>query len=274
MKMTKKINLPNFNFKNILIGIYIIWYREILIYVRNREKFFTSIFLPLLLTLIFGTGLKNIFPMTNLPYDFSEFFFSGILGASITTLAITSTMSIVWDREFGFLKEILVSPISRSSIALGKILGATTTALIEGLLLLLVAPSLNLHLSFISYLMSAIIIFLISFGMASLGLIIASNIKKTESFNIIIQVLIAPLVFLSGAFFPVNNGPFWILKLSHYNPLTYGINALRWMILSQKIPTNIISNFTTNNLYVSLLICIVFDMIISLIAIYRFKQIR
>jgi len=114
--------------------LYVIWYREVLIYLRNTLKFFTSIFLPLLILIFFGTGLKTMFPVSALHYDFSQFFFPGILCLSVSIMAISSTMSIVWDREFGFLKEILVSPISRPYIALGKILGATTTALIQGTL--------------------------------------------------------------------------------------------------------------------------------------------
>jgi len=132
--------------------LYIIWYREVLIYLRNSLKFFTSIFLPILILIFLGTGLKTIFPTPVLHYDFAQFFFPGILGLSISVMAISSTMSIVWDREFGFLKEILVSPISRSYIALGKILGATTTALLQGSLILLTTPYLGINFSILLFL--------------------------------------------------------------------------------------------------------------------------
>lgn len=257
-----------------LKGIYIIWYREILIYLRNRIKFFSSIFLPLVLLIFFGTGLKNIFPMVTLPYNFADFFFPGILTIGVTTLALSSTMSVVWDREFGFLKEILVAPVSRISIALGKILGATTTALIEGFLLLLAAPYIGIHVSFSIFIFSLMILFLIAFGMAGLGLVFASRVKKTESFTVIIQLLIAPMIFLSGTFFPINNGPWWMIKLSRYNPLTYGVNALRWAMLKQTFSSNIISNITTTNFLSALEICILFDIIITMIAIILFHKIR
>ena len=264
--MIKKPNLNN------LSGIYILWYREILIYLRNHVKFFTSIFLPVLFLIFFGTGLKTVFPLITLPYDFSEFFFPGILALSITTMALSSTMSIVWDREFGFLKEILVSPVPRSYIALGKILGAATTGIIEGALLLLVSPYLGINFSFRLYFICLGIIFLIAYGMASLGICLTARIKRTESFSFILQLIIAPMVFLSGAFFPINNSPLWMVNLSRYNPLTYGINSLRWAILSQTLSPEIISQLTTNNFLTSLGILIVFDILITLLSIQLFRK--
>ncbi|NMB92069.1 MAG: ABC transporter permease [Parcubacteria group bacterium] len=264
--MIKKPNL------NKLSGIFILWYREILMYVRNRIKFFSSIFLPILFLIFFGTGLKTIFPLVTLPYDFAEFFFPGILGLSVTTMALSSTMSIVWDREFGFLKEILVSPVPRSHIALGKILGAATTGLIEGFLLLLAAPYLGINFSLKLFLGGLAIIFLIAYGMASLGICLTARMKRTESFSFILQLIIAPMVFLSGAFFPINNSPAWMVNLSKYNPLTYGINSLRWVVLSQTLKPTIISQLTTNNFITSLGILISFDILITVLAIQLFRK--
>ena len=253
-------------------GIYILWYREILIYLRNSLKFFTSIFLPLLFLVFFGTGLKTIFPLVSLPYDFAEFFFPGILALSVTTMALSSTMSIVWDREFGFLKEILVSPVPRSYIALGKILGAASTALIEGALLLLATPYLGINFSLKIFFEGLAIIFLIAYGMAALGIFLTARIKRTESFTFILQLIIAPMVFLSGAFFPINNSPHWMVNLSKYNPLTYGINSLRWVILSHTLPASTISQLTTNGFIPSLSIFILFTIIITILSLQLFKR--
>jgi ABC-2 type transport system permease protein len=258
---------------NKLSGIYILWYREILMYFRNSIKFFTSIFLPLLFLVFFGTGLKTIFPLVNLPYDFSEFFFPGILGLSVTTMALSATMSIVWDREFGFLKEILVSPVPRAYIALGKILGGASTALIEGALLLLATPYLGINFSLKLFCCGLGIIFLIAYGMAGLGIVLASRIKRTESFTVVLQIIIAPMVFLSGAFFPINNSPAWMLTLSKYNPLTYGINSLRWITLSHTLPIQTINHLTTNSFAFSLGVCVLFDIAITILAIQLFKKI-
>lgn len=264
--MTKTPNL------NKLSGIYILWYREILMYVRNSIKFFSSIFLPILLLIFFGTGLKTIFPLVSLPYDFSEFFFPGILALSVTTMALSSTMSIVWDREFGFLKEILVSPVPRSYIALGKILGAATTGLIEGFLLLFVTPYLGINFSIKLFLAGLVIIFLIAYGMAALGICLTARMKRTESFSFILQLIIAPMVFLSGAFFPINNLPIWMVNLSKYNPLTYGINSLRWVILSHTLPATTINQLTTNSFAMSLGILIIFNIVITILSIQLFRK--
>ncbi|MDQ5882848.1 MAG: Transport permease protein [Patescibacteria group bacterium] len=263
-----KINLTK------LSGIYILWYREILMYLRSPIKVFTSIFLPILLLVFFGTGLDTLFPNISLPYDFVEFFFPGILALSVTTMALSSTMSIVWDREFGFLKEILVSPVPRSHIALGKILGAATTGIIEGALLLLISPFLNIQFSLKLYLEGLVIIFLIAYGMAALGIVLTARMARTESFSFVLQIIIAPMVFLSGGLFPLTNSPIWMIKLARFNPLTYGINSLRWAILENTLPIKIIQELTTSNFVSSLCILIAFNFLITLLSIQLFKKIR
>lgn len=191
MKTTK----PN------LFPIYIIWYREILLYLRNHLKLFTSFFVPILILVFFGTGLKAFLPQNLLHYDFVQFFFPGILSLSCLVMVMSSTISVVWDKEFGFLKEILVAPIERWQIALGKILGATTTAVIEGALILFSAPYFGFPFSWALYFQALGIIFLFSYGVGGLGLFFASRISRMESFSILTQLIIAPLVFLSGALF-------------------------------------------------------------------------
>lgn len=255
-----------------LKSLYIIWYRELLIYWRNRIKVFTSIFLPLLLVLFFGTGFKALFPTTLLPYDFSQFFYPGILSLSTVVMAMSSTLSIVWDREFGFLREILVSPVPRSNIVLGKIFGATTVATIQGTLLLLAAPYLSLELGFIDFIKIIIFLFIFNAGVSALGVFFASGIKKTESFSVFLQIVIAPMSFLSGAFFPLNNLPLWVKNLAHLNPFCYGADGLRWLILSPSLEKEKILLFTLHSLKSSILFLIIFDFIIFALAIYRFKR--
>jgi len=255
-----------------LQALYVIWYREVLIYLRNSLKFFTSIFLPLLILIFFGTGLKTIFPTSVLHYDFAQFFFPGILALSVSVMAISSTMSIVWDREFGFLKEILVSPISRSYIVLGKILGATTTAILQGALILLTMPYLGINFNIPSFIKIILVIFLIGYGMASLGILFASRLKKMESFSILSQIIIAPMAFLSGAFFPIKNAPYWMITVAHYNPLTYSVDALRWVILSNSLSNEEILLMTTHSLPICLLFLLVFNIVITLLSVKMFKK--
>ncbi|MDD3098589.1 MAG: ABC transporter permease [Candidatus Pacebacteria bacterium] len=252
--------------------LYIIWYREVLIYLRNTVKFFTSIFLPILILVFFGTGLKTMFPISILGYDFVQFFFPGVLGLSISIMAISSTMSIVWDREFGFLKEILVSPISRSYIILGKILGATTTALIQGILILSIIPYLGINLNAFLFMKAMLVIFLISYGMAALGIFLASRLKKMESFSIVSQIIIAPMAFLSGAFFPLSNAPSWMIKIANYNPLSYGIDALRWVILSGSLEKSEILTITSHPLLLCITVFLVFNFLITFFSIRIFNK--
>lgn len=254
--------------------LYVIWYREVLIYLRNSLKFFTSIFLPLLILVFFGLGLKTIFPTSVLHYDFVQFFFPGILGLSITIMAISSTMSIVWDREFGFLKEILVSPTSRSSIALGKILGATTTALLQGALILLTTPYLGINFDIPLFVKVMLVIFLVSYGMAALGIFFASRLKRIESFSILSQIIFAPMAFLSGAFFPLKNVPAWMMTIAHYNPLAYGIDALRWTVLSKSLGPEEIMLMTSHSLPLCLFFLLVFNIVMTFLSIRVFKKLK
>jgi ABC-2 type transport system permease protein len=252
--------------------LYIIWYREVLIYLRNTIKFFTSIFLPILILVFFGTGLKTMFSISVLGYDFVQFFFPGLLGLSISIMAVSSTMSIVWDREFGFLKEILVSPINRSYIILGKILGATTTALIQGILILLIIPYLGISFNVFLFMKTMLVIFLISYGMAALGIFLASRLKKMESFSIVSQIIIAPMAFLSSAFFPLSNAPSWMIKIANYNPLTYGIDALRWVILSGSLEKSEILMMTSHPLLLCIFVLLIFNFIITFFSIRIFNK--
>lgn len=252
--------------------LYIIWYREVLIYLRNTVKFFTSIFLPILILVFFGTGLKTMFSVSVLGYDFVQFFFPGILGLSVSIMAISSTMSVVWDREFGFLKEILVSPISRSYIILGKILGATTTALLQGALILLIIPYLGINFNKFLFIKTMLVIFLISYGMAALGIFLVSRLKKMESFSIVSQIIFAPMAFLSGAFFPLSNAPSWMIKIANYNPLTYGIDALRWVILSGSLKKEEILMITSHPLLLCIAVLLVFNLVITFFSIQVFNK--
>lgn len=257
-----------------LQAFYVIWYREVLIYLRNSLKFFTSIFLPLLILVFFGTGLKAIFTASVFHYDFEQFLFPGILTLSVSVMAISSTMSIVWDREFGFLKEIFVSPISRNYIALGKILGAATTALLQGTLILLTMPYLGIHFNQMTFLKTILVIFLIGYGMAALGIFFASRLKKIESFSILSQIIIAPMAFLSGAFFPLKNAPVWMTVLARYNPLTYGVDALRWVILSHSLPAEEIMLMTTHSLTYCVIFLLIFNVAITILGMRMFKRLN
>jgi len=163
--------------------------------------------------------------------DFTQFIFPGIIGMSVLMSSFMAGVSVVWDREFGFLKEVLVAPISRVSVAVGKTLGATTIALLQGSIILLFAPLIGVSLSIWTVLALLPLMFLLAASMSSLGILLATRIRSMEAFQAVMQMLMFPMVFLSGVFFPVQGLPAWMNVLVKLNPATYGIAPIRQVIL-------------------------------------------
>lgn len=209
-------------------AIYRIWLREMIRYFRDRSRIASSLVQPLLFLIIFGGGFAFV-KLGDLNYQ--TFLFPGIVAMSLVGISISSGISIVWDREFGFLKEILVAPISRLSIFIGKALGGCTTALIQGTIILSLSFLIHIPITLQSFLMSIAVMLIISLGIVSLGLIIASFVETFESFGVIMNFLVFPLIFLSGALFPLNEAPQWLKIISYVNPLTYGVESLRHIII-------------------------------------------
>jgi ABC-2 type transport system permease protein len=158
--------------------------------------------------------------------------FPGIIGMSILFTAIFGAMSIVWDREFGFLKEVLVAPIDRWAVAIGKALGSTTQAMVQGLIILVLAPFVGVHLSVLTVLEIIPLAAVLAFGLSSLGVAIASMMRSLQGFQVVMNFLMMPMFFLSGALFPLTNLPGWMTVLTRLNPASYGIDPLRRVVLS------------------------------------------
>lgn len=255
--------------KNILSPIFIIWQREIIRYWRDKARIFSSLFQPLMFLVIFGYGLENAIAGGNLGLNYKQFMYPGIIAMSIMGVAFFSTISTVWDREFGFLKEILVAPVPRFSIALAKTLGATTIASLQGLILLLIAPiiGVDLHLAAIPGLFGLMI--LLSFAISGFGLFIASLMKTTEGFGVLMQVIIFPMFFLSGAFFPLTSVPKWMEIISKINPLTYGVDAFRQIIIDSEI---VINNLSIYPVYIDTLFLLGFALLTVSLAVLAFNK--
>ncbi len=217
-------------------AVYIIWYRDILRYWRDRWRLVASLAQPLLFLVVFGSGLSSSLGgglfggKSGLSYV--QFMFPGIIGMSILFTAIFGAMSIVWDREFGFLKEVLVAPIDRWSVAIGKALGSTTQAMIQGLIILILAPFVGVHLSLVTVLEIVPLAAVLAFGLSSLGVAIASMMRSLQGFQVVMNFLMMPMFFLSGALFPLTNLPGWMTVLTRLNPASYGIDPLRRVVLS------------------------------------------
>jgi ABC-2 type transport system permease protein len=244
-----------------LEGIYTIWLRENKRFLRYRSRILTSVVTPLLWLLIFGTGLGSAIRFGGIAGSYKEFIFPGIIGQTVLFTSVFSGVGVIMDRQYGFLKEILVAPITRPSIVFGKALGISTTALIQGLILLLLSFVVGIQMTPSIFLMSTVVILLISLGLAGLGLLIASFTDSMEGFNLILSFIVLPIFLLSGALFPVTGLPS-VLKMAVYlDPLTYGVDALRAIIL----------NYSVLPLYVDVSIVALFALIMVLISAYVFS---
>ncbi len=253
-------------------AIFTIWQREIIRYTRDKTRIVSTLFQPLMFLFIFGVGLRQTLSQGNFGIDFIQFMYPGIIAMSIMGVAFFSTVSTVWDREFGFLKEILVAPVSRTSIAIGKTLGATTIAALQGLILLILAPLIGISIHFTIIPELFLFMLLLSFAISGMGLLISSLMKTTESFGILMQVLIFPMFFLSGAFFPLTAVPTWMTIISKINPLTYGVDAFRQIILNTQIPPEIIKSIVLYPIHINALFLIVFSAVMISAAIFAFNR--
>ena len=213
-------------------GIWVVAYRELLRFVQERSRMVTSFAFPIMFLVVFGAGFNRIVgPMTE-GVDFIQFMYPGILSMTVVMSSMFSGMSIVWDREFGFLKEILVAPISRSGIVLGKALGGSVTAMLQGVILLILAPFLGIHLTVLMVVKYIFLVLLLSLSLSGMGIFVATRMRSQQGFQMVMNLLIFPLIFLSGVFFPVDNVSPWLQMIAKLNPLTYGVDAIRQVFLS------------------------------------------
>lgn len=215
-----------------IAAAYAVWLRELTRFFAERTRIIGAIGQPLIYLVVMGTGFGATFRAAAIPQGFSyiTFIYPGIVGMTVLFTALFSAVSVIWDREFGFLKEILVAPVSRASIVLGKVLGGATVATIQGTLLLALAPLVHVQLGLDQVLRLWLVMLLIAFALTSLGLAIASRMSSMESFQVIMNFLIVPMWLLSGAFFPLRGVPDWMRAIMQVDPLTYGVDALRGVI--------------------------------------------
>lgn len=217
--------------------LYAIWLREFKVFLREKSRLIASTFSPLLWLFVIGTGFGSV---VNNPEsvsgisgvaDYQKFIFPGIICMSVTFSSVFFGSYIIWDRKFDFLKSVMVAPVSRTTIFVGKAFGGMTTSLIQATILLAVGLLIGIHYNLLSIVMIVIIILLLSFAMTSLGLAMGSYIESLEGFQFIVSFVVFPLYFLSGALFPLNNLPTWLSTLTMLDPVTYAVDALRETML-------------------------------------------
>ncbi len=218
--------------KKAISTVYTMWLREMLRFWRSKSRIIGALATPLFFLVILGTGISSVFQFRGGGSINIGFFAPGFIGMAILFSSLMGGVSIIWDREFGFLKEILIAPVSRFFVALGKAVGGVTTALIQGILIMVIAWLIGVeYRSFSGVLVSILVMFVSGIGFIGLGIAVASIIESHEGYQMVMSFLTMPLVLLSGAFFPISRLPGWLSVLVYANPLTYGVEALRWSLL-------------------------------------------
>ena len=208
--------------------VYYIWLREIKRFLRSKSRIVASLGMPVFFLVAMGFGLEGFVDLGDVNY--LEFLVPGIVTMIILVNAMMSGVSVIWDKQFGFMREILVTPVKRSEIVLGKTLGSTTTSVVKGGLVLLVSLPLGMSLPSIEGLLLALgFMILVGLAFSSLGLCFASIIEDFEAFPLIMNLVVLPLFFLSGALFPIRGEgvPYILETIAIFNPLTYGVDAIR-----------------------------------------------
>jgi ABC-2 type transport system permease protein len=213
-------------------AIKIVCHRELLRWVNDRGRLLGGLIQPMLFLFVLGTGLSSVVS-TGIPgVDFRTFIFPGVLAMSVLFTGVFSGVSIVWDREFGFLREMLVAPIRRSSIILGKCLGGAIVATAQGSIVLAFAGLVDVPYDPVMLLELLGILFLVAMSVTALGMFLAAKISDMQALMPIIQVVITPMMFLSGALYPISGLPTWLLLLTKINPLTYAVQPMRYVVLT------------------------------------------
>lgn len=212
-------------------AIYIIWLRDMKINWRDRGNLIGALVRSILWLVVLGLGLRAGFKSVG-GVTFSQYIFPGIITMTILFAAVQSAISIVWEREFGFLRELLVAPIPRTSITIGKTLSGATWAMIQGIVVLAFAPIVGVSMTPVSIIKSLLIMLLIAVSLSGIGIIIASRIKSFQGFGVIVNLIIMPMFFLSSAIFPLPWLPDWLKTIIMMNPLTYAIDLLRATTIS------------------------------------------
>jgi ABC-2 type transport system permease protein len=209
-----------------------LWWREVVRFYRQKARVVGVIASPIVFWIVIGSGFGTSFRSANAAggQHYLEFFFPGALTMIVLFTSIFTMMSVIEDRNQGFLLSVLVAPVHRSSIVLGKVLGGATLATLQGLIFLAFAPFLGVRFGLITFLLIVLTIFLISFALTALGFIVAWPMDSTAAFHGIINLFLIPLWLLSGSLFPIAGASAWIRALMHANPLTYGTEALRTLL--------------------------------------------
>jgi ABC-2 type transport system permease protein len=227
-----RVRVPPRSFRSELRAMKIVWLRDLIRFKNDRIRIVTSLVQPLLFLFVLGSGLQQLSSASTHGVDLKTFIYPGIFSLAVMFTAMFSAASIVWDREFGFMREMLVAPVSRSSIVIGKCLGGATVASFQGLILLALAGAV--HVPYDPALILGLfgLMLLLAFSITAFGVMVAARIKQMQAFMGVMQMIVMPMFFLAGALFPVTNLPGWLAVLNRIDPLAYAVDPMRRLVFN------------------------------------------
>lgn len=247
-----------------LNGLYALWYREFKVFLREKSRVIGALVQPLMWLVIFGTGVGSVFAVSGVNYQ--QFIFPGILAMTVLFGSLFFGLYIIMDKRVDFLKEVLVAPLTRTTIFFGKVLGGSTDGIIQVMILMLLGVLFfGIHFTISTFLLALVVILILMVAIISMGLTFGAVMSSPEGFGLVITFVIFPLFFLSGALFPTKNLPAWLYTFVALNPVSYAVDALRTIILG------INSNF---GLPLDFAVLIVFAVAMVVIGTQAFKRMK
>jgi len=222
-----RVRVPARSWRGDLRAIKIVWQRELIRFSRDRLRIVVQLVQPFLYLFVLGTGLSRLASAGTHGVNLRTFVYPGVLCLAVLFTAMFSAASIVWDREFGFLREMMVAPVRRSSLVIGKCLGGATVAGFQGVVMIIISPLVGVSYQFTLIVEIFALQLLLAFAITAFGVMAAARVKQMQSFMALMQLIILPMFFLSGAIYPVSGLPRWLEILNRLDPLTYAVDAMR-----------------------------------------------
>ncbi|HUS30982.1 MAG TPA: ABC transporter permease [Kofleriaceae bacterium] len=260
------VTVPPRSWRSDIRAIRIVWHRDVIRFWRDKPRMLASILQPVLYLFVFGTGMgAGMRPTGGL--DLRVFLFPGVMAMSTLFTCFFSAGSIVWDREFGFMREMLVAPVRRYSIVVGKALGGATAGMFQGVVVLAMGPLVGVHFTPLLVLTLLAELAVLSFAITSIGVLVAVRIKSFQAFMALVQIIIMPMFFLSGALFPMKGLPTWLHIATLLDPLTYAVDPMRREVLGQFVDKSLVPGVTWSGWQVPTVLELAIVMAVGLLAL-------
>jgi ABC-2 type transport system permease protein len=227
------VRIPKAGLGHEIRAALVVWEREMIRFRRDPARVISSVIQPLLFLFVLGGGLGSLVQASTSGVDFKTCLFPGVLAMSVLFTAAFAGISMVWDREFGFLREMLVAPISTAAILTGKCLGGASVATLQSIVVIILAGLVGVPYDPLMIVELLALLFIMSFMITALGLVLAARVKQVQSAMPLVQMIITPMMFLSGALFPLSNLPGWLSLVTHLNPMTYAVEPVRAVVFDR-----------------------------------------